>query len=189
MKRVLGAIFVVLVAACVGWTQQASSDDSAATKEDIEKLFTALHLRDLMQNVMRASMQQSKQIAHDAIKKKEPELTADQLRRMDAFMDDFAKKLDLSGMLDDMVPVYERHLTKQDVSAMLAFYESPTGQKMLREQPAMMAEAMQAMRPRMEKMMGDITDEAEKMAKEEQKATPPATSDGLTGSHYPCPSA
>jgi hypothetical protein len=169
MKRTWGIIFVVLMAACIGWTQQASSDTASATKEDIEKLFTTLHLRDLMQNVMAASFEQSKQLAHDTIKKKQPDVTDDQLKRMDAFMDNFAKTLDLSGMFDDMVPVYQRHLTKQDVSAMLAFYDGPTGQKILREQPAMMAEAMQAMRPRMEKMMSDITDQAEKMAKEDQK--------------------
>jgi len=45
-------------------------------------------------------------------------------------------------MLDDMIPVYQRHLTKQDVDSMLAFYNTPTGQKLLREQPAMMAEGM-----------------------------------------------
>ena len=43
MTRVLGTIFVVLMAACIGWTQQASSDNPAAAKEDIEKLFTTLH--------------------------------------------------------------------------------------------------------------------------------------------------
>ena|SRR5437764_3359380 len=166
MKQIITIIAVILMAACIGWTQQASSDNPAATKEDIERLFTTLHLREMMQNMMTTSMQQSKQIAHDTIKKKEPELTEEQLKRMDSLMDNFVKTLDLSGMLDDMVPVYQRHLTKQDVSAMLAFYDSPTGQKILREQPAMMAEAMQAMRPRMEKMMSDITDQAEKMAKE-----------------------
>ena len=174
MKHI-ARILVVLVATCIGWAQQAPSESAPASKEDIEKLFAALHLRDMMQNVMAATMQQSKQIAHDAIKKKEPELTQEQLEHMDALMDNFAKTLDLSGMLDDMIPVYQHHLTKQDVSAMLAFYESPTGQKMLREQPAMMAEAMQAMRPRMEKMMSDITDQAEKMAKEDSKdSTQPA---------------
>ena len=129
----------------------------------------------MMQNLLTTSMQQSKQIARDTIKKKQPELTEEQLKRMDALMDNFVKTLDLSGILDDVIPVYQRHLTKQDVSAMLAFYDSPTGRKILREQPAMMAEAMQAMRPRMEKMISDMTDEAEKMAKENLKdATPPA---------------
>ena len=89
-----------------------------------------------MQNLMTTSMQQSKQIARDTIKKKQPELTEEQLKRMDALMDNFVKTLDLSGILDDVIPVYQRHLTKQDVSAMLAFYDSPTGRKILREQPA-----------------------------------------------------
>jgi hypothetical protein len=175
MKRVFGIIFVVLIAACMGWTQQAPSDSAAATKEDIEKLFDTLHLREQMQSMMAMSMQQGKQIAHDTIKKKDPQVTEADLRRMDAFLDNFTKTIDMSGMLDDMIPVYQRHLTKQDVSAMLAFYDTTTGQKILREQPAMMAEAMQAMRPRMEKMMRDITDQAEKMAKEDQKeSTQPA---------------
>ena len=55
---------------------------------------------------------------------------------------------------------------------MLAFYDTPTGQKILREQPAMMAEGMQAMRPRMEKMMSDMTDQAENVAKEMSDSTP-----------------
>jgi uncharacterized protein len=169
MKRVWGTLCVVLIATCIGWTQQASSDSAAATKEDVEKLFDTLHLREQMKSMMAMSMRQGKQIAHDTIKKKDPQVTEADLQRMDAFLDNFTKTADMSGMLDDMIPVYQRHLTKQDVSAMLAFYDSPTGQKILREQPAMLAEGMQAMRPRMEKMMSDITDQAEKMAKEDQK--------------------
>jgi hypothetical protein len=88
---------------------------------------------------------------------------------MDSFMDEFTKTLDVSGMLGDFIPIYQRHLTRQDVQAMLAFYDSPTGQKILREQPAMMAEGMQAMQPRMRKMMEDIMDKAEKMAREDQE--------------------
>ena len=169
MKRILVVILVVSVAVCTGWAQQASSDKAPASKEDIEKLFTVLHLRDMMQNVMATSFQQSKEIARETIKKKEPQTTEEQLKRLDAAMDSFVKTLDLSGMLDDMVPVYQRHLTKQDVNAMFAFYDSPTGQKILREQSAMMAESMQAVRPRMEKMMSDMADQAEKMAKEDMK--------------------
>jgi len=166
MKRILGTLLAILSLACMGWAQQASSDTAPATKEDIQKLFSALHLPDMMENIMTASMQQSKQLAYGTIKKKQPDVTEEQLKRMDSFIDNFVNTLDISGMLDDMVPVYQRHLTTQDVNAMLAFYESPTGQKILREQPAMMAEGMQAMRPRMEKMMSDITDQAEKMVQE-----------------------
>ena len=73
----------------------------------------------------------------------------------------------IDGMLDDMVPVYQKHLSKTDVDAMVGFYSSPTGQKILGEMPAMTAEGMQAMQPRMRKMMDDAMERIEKMAKEE----------------------
>jgi hypothetical protein len=174
MKRALGLVTVILLACSAGWSQQVPADNSPATKDDVEKLFVTLHLRDMMQNMMASSMQQSKQLAHDALKKKGVEMTEDQLKRIDEMIDKFAKSLDLAGLLDDMVPVYQHHLTRDDVRAMLAFYDTPTGQKILREQPAMMAEGMQAMRPRMEKMMSDIMDEAERVAKEETKDSKPA---------------
>jgi uncharacterized protein len=80
--------------------------------------------------------------------------------------DTLLKSMDLDGMLNDMIPVYQRHLTKSDVAAMAAFYETPTGQKLLREQPAMTAEAMKAVQPRMEKMLSNLMDQAEKTARE-----------------------
>jgi uncharacterized protein len=175
MKRVWGSLLLVLVLACIGWAQGAPAD-AAADKEDVQKLFVTLHLREMMQNLMTTSMQQQKQITHDALKKKIPSMTDDEFKRMDTFVDEFAKTIDMNGMLDDMVPVYQRHLTKQDVNAMLAFYNTPTGQKLLREQPAMMAEGMQAMQPRMQKMMSDLMDKVEQMVTEEKgkSATPAA---------------
>jgi len=56
-------------------------------------------------------------------------------------------------MLQAMVPVYQRHFTKGDVNALIAFYSSPTGQKMLHELPSIMSEAMESMTPLMEKYM------------------------------------
>lgn len=38
-------------------------------------------------------------------------------------------------------------LTKNDVIALVAFYSGSTGKKMLKNMPAMMGEAMQAMQP------------------------------------------
>jgi hypothetical protein len=82
-------------------------------------------------------------------------------------------------MLDDMIPVYQKHLTKGDVDAMGAFYSSPTGQKLLREMPAMTAESMQAAGPRIQAMMEKVMDRAEKMAEEDRQkqsgSPPPAT--------------
>ena len=50
-------------------------------------------------------------------------------------------------MLQVTVPVYQKHFTKGDIDYLIAFYSSSTGQKMLRELPAIMGESMEAMTP------------------------------------------
>jgi len=95
MKRVWGSLILVLVLACAGWAQNAA--DAPADKEDVQKLFATLHLSEVMQNIMTATMQQQKQITHDALKKKMPSMTEEDFKRMDTFMDEFVKSIDLNG--------------------------------------------------------------------------------------------
>lgn len=158
-------LFVVVAFAQL-LAQQSATNDDAATKEEIEKLFTTMHIREQMRNIMQVVAKQSKQMAHDALKKKIPDITQKDLDHIDGISEASFKDIDTDGMIEDMIPVYQRHLTKADVTAMAAFYETPTGQKLLREQPQMTAEAMQAIQPRMEKMMARVMDVAEKAANE-----------------------
>jgi len=166
MKR-FSRIFL-MVALCVAplWAQQASTNDVPATKEDVETLFTTMHIREQMGNIMQVAIKQQKQMIRVAVKQKIPDIQPKDLDRIDAMMDESIKSLDVNGMIDDMIPVYQRHLSKTDVAAMTTFYQSPTGQKMIREQPQMTAEAMQATQPRLQKAMTRMMDEAEKMAKD-----------------------
>ena len=166
MTRIFGLIVLLAVCSCAALAQQPSSDDVLAAKEDVEKLFASMHIREQMKNMMEVMGKQSKQTAHDALRKKLPDISQSDLDRIDAMSDRAMKNVDTDALIDDMIPVYQRHLTKADVAAMTAFYETPTGQKILREQPEMTAEAMKAMQPRMEKMMAENMDEAEKMAKD-----------------------
>jgi len=166
MKGFSRILLVVAVCAAPLWAQQASSDDAAASKEDIETLFTTMHIREQVGNIMQVAIKQQKQMIRAAVKQKMPDIQAKDLDKIDAMMDESMKGLDVNGMIDDMMPVYERHLTKADVAAMTSFYQSPTGQKMIREQPQMTAEAMQATQPRLQKAMAKMMDQAEQMAKD-----------------------
>jgi hypothetical protein len=56
-------------------------------------------------------------------------------------------------MLQAMVPVYQKHFTKGDIDSLVAFYSGPTGQKVLRELPAITTESMQKMMPIMQQKM------------------------------------
>ncbi len=174
MRRMLGLGLLFVMALGQIWAQQTSANDAPATKEDVEKLFATMHIREQMRNIMEVVSRQSKQMGEQTLKKKFPDISQKDLDRINATTDRMLKDVDVAGMMDDMVPVYQRHLSKADIAAMSAFYETPTGQKILREQPQMTAEAMQAVQPRMEKMMSSAMDEAEKMAKEAAAESKPA---------------
>jgi len=171
MKRIAALTLAIGLACGVTLAQEAK--DAPATKEDVEKLFATMRIREQMHSMMETMSKQSRQMAQDNLKKRFPQLTQKDLDRINQLTDRIWSQMDFDGMISDMVPVYQRHLTKEDVSAMEAFYETPTGQKLLREQPVMTAEAIEAMQPRMEKMMNTVTNEADRMANE--AATKPAS--------------
>jgi hypothetical protein len=143
--------------------------DAPATREDVLKLFDVMKLREQMRLVMDSVAKQQREMIHESLKKRAPQMTDQDLARMDQFTSEIMKDLPIDGMLDDMIPVYQKHLTKSDVNAMSVFYSSPTGQKMLREMPAMTTESMQAAAPRIQAMMEKVMDRAEQLAREERE--------------------
>ena len=58
------------------------------------------------------------------------------------FWDDFAKDLDPNGLVDLIVPIYQKYLTEQDVKELITFYNTRVGKKFLKLQPVMGKEAM-----------------------------------------------
>jgi len=48
---------------------------------------------------------------------------------------------DLQGLVDRLVPVYEKYLTDEEVSEMLRFYESPTGKRVAQAMPQIREES------------------------------------------------
>lgn len=173
MKRMAALTLAIGLACAVTSAQETKS--APATKEDVQKLFATMHIREQMHTMMETMSKQSRQMAEETLKKRLPGLTQKDLDRLSQLTDRIWSQMDFDAMIDDMVPVYQRHLSKEDVSAMEAFYETPTGQKLLREQPVMTVEAMQAMQPRMEKLMNTVMDETEKMA--DEAATKPANAE------------
>jgi hypothetical protein len=72
----------------------------------------------------------------------------------------FAKMMSddfVSNMMNVLIPIYQRHFTSSDVTALIAFYSSVVGQKFLHEQAQIMAEympkAMENMQGRVQKVM------------------------------------
>jgi hypothetical protein len=103
-----------------------------------------MHLKATLSQYFDGVAKQTKLGAEEGFKQKVPKATPEQRAVVDKFADGIFRDMLIDEMPDAMVPIYQKHLTKADLDAILSLYSSPVGQKLLREQPAMMAEGMQA---------------------------------------------
>lgn len=72
-------------------------------------------------------------------------LTPDKLPKfMDSFTQKFSAASPATAVTDAMVPIYSRAFTMEDIQEMTKFYESPVGQKMVKQLPAVTQESQNA---------------------------------------------
>ena len=50
---------------------------------------------------------------------------------------------EINTLNQQLLPVYQKHLSEDDLKALIKFYQSPMGQKLTSKQPLIMQEAMQ----------------------------------------------
>ena len=141
-----------------GWNAFAQrTADAPASKEDVERYFDAMHSRDMVNQVAEAMAKPMHQMIHEQSAKCQSGLPTDFETRMNKIVDSMWKDMPFDEMLQAMVPAYQKHFTKGDMDALVAFYSTPTGQKLLREMPAVMGEAMETMMPIMRRRVDAMT--------------------------------
>jgi hypothetical protein len=59
------------------------------------------------------------------------------------FWNRLEKKFGSQDLLEHLIPIYDKYYSEQDLIGLLAFYESPLGQKVLSTMPQVMQESMQ----------------------------------------------
>jgi uncharacterized protein len=152
MKHILIGVILCLSLACSGLAQDTGAN-APASKEDVERYLQAVHSQDMMRKMMDAMTKSMQQMNHDRYLKDKDKLPADFEARTNKMMDDMMKDMPFDEMMQAMVPTYQKHFTKGDMDGLVTFYTSPTGQKLLREMPAITAEAMTAIMPIMRQHM------------------------------------
>ena len=123
------------------------------TRDQLLTLFTVMRIRAQMEqmlSMMPAALEQQMQSEEAEMRSTmltmggEP--TPEQKTAVDAITAKYIalaeKQYPVDDMLDDMVKVYQRHLTRDDVDGILAFYRSAAGQHLLDAQPLMAGEVM-----------------------------------------------
>ena len=172
MKRVLIAVTLFLAFSGNSLAQQTDAD-APATREDVQRYLDAMHSHDMMKQMVEAMSKPLHNMVHEDYMKNRGKLPPDFEARMDKIMDDMLMGMPFDEMMDAMVPTYQKHFTRGELDALTAFYSSPTGQKILREMPAIMSEAMESMMPIMrkniERMTEDVQQQAAEMLKESRQ--------------------
>ena len=101
----------------------------------------------MMKKLMASMTQGMHHLMHEQYLQHKSELPADYESKMTAKIDEMYGNMPMNEMMEAMVPAYQKHFTKGDIDNLVAFYSSPTGAKLLRELPSIMAESMQEMTP------------------------------------------
>ena len=135
-------------------TKPAGSQQASA--EQVRKLLDMLQIRDNLQITLDAMKNQMQRGSEAMLREKVAQPTPDQLKEVDKIVEQEFATITMDDLIRDVVPVYQRHLTKSDVDALLAFYSSPVGQKLRREEPAMMRESMEATSAGQREKMEDL---------------------------------
>jgi hypothetical protein len=154
--------------------------DQQPTKEQLAKLFEVMRLREQMQSVMKmmpALIQQQVQAQAKEMAPKLPgggQLTPEQQAAFEKLMKNFMEKaLNLypaDEMIADMASIYQRHMTREDVDAYIAFYGTPAGQHLLDLQPVIMKEYMPLVMNRMQERVKGLVEEQKKEMDEFMKS-------------------
>jgi hypothetical protein len=174
MRNICGTVLVVCMLAVISVAQATGAEASTPSKEEVLKFMDVLRIKSQLTQYFEGVARQAKLGAEEGFKEKVPNATPEQLAQVDKFAENLFKDMPVGEMVDAMIPIYQKHLTKEDLDGILAFYASPIGQKLQREQPAMTQESMQVGgeigRRRIGAMIQQMDAFVAKMAQEHQAA-------------------
>ena len=167
--RILTVLIAVLLA-----VPALRAQERPATREEVVKLLDVMQTRETQREMLRSMTSQMRALSPNRSRNAPNEVST----RFDALLDEMMETLPLDEMVEDMIPIYQKHFNSADVSAMITFYSTPVGQKVLREMPAIMTESMVASQPRMQAHMATFAQklqEAVREMMEQLPGQPPAT--------------
>jgi uncharacterized protein len=185
--RYRGLLLLVLLAvAAPVFAQQSAAEAAAQAKSKVEAfpadapthdqvmtLLDLLQIRKMMATMMDGMQQAMKQGAERSFRERVPDPTPKQLEALNGMVEDAFGGLPMDEMVEAMVPIYRRHLSKSDVDEMIRFFGGPVGQKLLREQPQMMQEGMRAgaavAKKRMEEIKIKISERSQQLIEAEKE--------------------
>jgi hypothetical protein len=119
---------------------QAHAIDQAK-EADIRSLMELVGARDLVQDGANAAIEQSREKLLATVPNNEQGQAF-----VNAFATSYEKRFDVDQVTDQLVAVYDKHYTDDEIKGLLQFYGSPLGQKVAAEMPKISREIQAAVR-------------------------------------------
>jgi uncharacterized protein len=162
--------------------------DQQATPDQIRKFFEVARLHQQMQMMMGMMPQmitQAYRVEMKNIEKSLPpgrQLTPQESAALGRIMQEYMQKAmtlySVDDMIADAIPIYQRHISRTDADALIAFYSSPAGQHILDAQPVIMREympiEMSRVLNRSKRLTSQMTADMQNCVKSSQTQTTPA---------------
>ena len=165
MRRIALILGICCLLSCFAVAQE----DEPATREDIVNYMAVVHSPEMMKKIVAGMATPLRQFVHDTFEKDKDRLPPDFEARLNTALDDYLNTMPFDEMLQASIPIYQKHFTKSDINSLLAFYSSPTGQKLLNELPAITSEVMSAQIPiirrQVEKIQKQMQEQIQAMLK------------------------
>src|ERR1051326_7889744 len=153
---------------------QQNPADAPATQADVERYLEATHMREMMGQMIDAMAKPLDKMIHEQYLEHKDVLPRDYEARVTRMMHEMLGQMPWEQIIQATMPAYQKHFTKSDIEALTAFYSTPTGQKILREMPGLMADSMEAMMPLIQRHVEEVgtrmQQEMTAMLKEAEKA-------------------
>ena len=112
-----------------------------AKEADIRSLMELVGARDLVQDGANTAIEQSREKLLATVPNNEQGQAF-----VNAFAASYEKKFDVDQVTDQLVAVYDKHYTDDEIKGLLQFYGSPLGQKVAAEMPKINREIQAAVR-------------------------------------------
>lgn len=145
------------------------SPDQQPTREQLARLFEVMRLRQQLQGYLKmlpGMIQEQMRTQFKELAAKAPggeALKPEQQEAMEKVLNRYMEKainiFTIDEMIEDMTGLYQRHLSRADVDAFIAFYSSPAGQHLLEQQPVIMQEYMPMVMKRAQERTKTLTEE------------------------------
>jgi len=134
MKKLLFLSILTIV-----FTMSSNAQDKASDLKKLFKLMDSEKMIDGMMNNMILALKQqaSGQIQENGAKEKYDKYID--------FMMNEVKELSKKLVNEEMVNIYDKHFTHEEIKDLVQFYESPTGKKLLEKNPEITKDLMNSM--------------------------------------------